>query len=226
MEELRLNKITLLTEGTMLAVVPATVYFLAYQYEVGYFSAFGAPEDLVSVDITSIITFGIAAFGIWAILYNILNSLWHTWLINITEMSWKQLLLEAVTLIFMLFLLFYLLYPFSWIRTVIYPALFVFLAILAIKWSTFPKWLTAFIFFMVLAISVSHGIGHFTAASRINFTIIRDKNIFVIRKLGDYLLCSTYDAKSKTFTKTFQIVPFKDDLNLEYRNIGPLRPQP
>jgi hypothetical protein len=215
-----------LSEGVMLAVIPAVVYFLAYEYELGYFKAFEAPEDLVSVDLTSILTFSIAAFGLYSILYQVFNSLWYSHL-NITELSWKHLFFKkALPLFFLLFFLFYLLYPFSWLRTVISPALLILTFIIFIKENVYSKWFTTFIFIATLSISICQGIGQYSAANKITFTVVKDKNIFVIRKIGDYLLCTTYEAKSKTFSKTFQTIPLKEDLYLEYKNIGPLHLQP
>jgi hypothetical protein len=227
MEEVPTKKKTFLTEGITIAIVPAIAYFLAYEYELGFFNAFKAPEDLVSVDITSIITFSMGAFLFNSILYQVVTSLWYTHHVNLAEMPWKPLFFKKVLpFFFLLVLVLFSLYPFTWVRTVISPALLILSFIILIRTNIYPKWFTTFIFIATLSIIICQGIGQYTAAKKISFTVIKDKNIFVIRKLGDSLLCSTYDAKLKTFSKSFQVIPLKEDLNLEYKEIGPLHFQP
>src|SRR5574341_343888 len=79
----------ILREGIILAAIPAISYYSAFQYEVGYYRAFGAPENLISVDISTLIAFGTATLGIVFGLSNFVVMLWHS-LDRLTEMSWKQ----------------------------------------------------------------------------------------------------------------------------------------
>ena len=59
----------LFTESIILAAIPIIAYYSAFQYKVGYFQAFGAPADLISVDIGTFVLFGSAIFGMCSILY-------------------------------------------------------------------------------------------------------------------------------------------------------------
>ena len=83
-------KKSILTEGVVLATVPIIAYYSAYQYEVGYYRAFGAPENLISVDISTLIAFGSATLGIIFVLYSIMDALWHSRLDKLSEMSWRK----------------------------------------------------------------------------------------------------------------------------------------
>jgi len=97
-------KKSILTEGVVLATVPIIAYYSAYQYEVGYYRAFGAPENLISVDISTLIAFGSATLGIIFILYNIMDALWHSRLDKLSEMSWRKTF-TSLLVIFILWLL-------------------------------------------------------------------------------------------------------------------------
>ena len=60
------------SEGITLALSPVVAYFLAYQYEVGYFEFFGVPTELITVDTTTLLDAitGIRLFQIKCLLYS------------------------------------------------------------------------------------------------------------------------------------------------------------
>jgi hypothetical protein len=57
------------SEGITLALSPVIAYFLAYQYEVGYFGFFGVPTELITVDTTTLLVIGSTIVGFLMILF-------------------------------------------------------------------------------------------------------------------------------------------------------------
>ncbi len=58
-----------LSEGMTLALSPIVAYFLAYQYEVGYFAFFCVPIELITVDTTTLLVIGSTIVGFLIILF-------------------------------------------------------------------------------------------------------------------------------------------------------------
>jgi hypothetical protein len=56
------------TDNVVLVAIPIIAYYSAFQYQRGYWQAFGAPEDLISVDLYTFVVFGSAIFGLSIIL--------------------------------------------------------------------------------------------------------------------------------------------------------------
>lgn len=99
-----------------LAVIPAYVYFCAFQYEQGYCDCFNVPTYLISPNLTTILVF---ATTIWTILFSALKvlSLSTPFFREIKEESKKHLqsiLFVNGVLLVIIILMFYS-YPFSWI---------------------------------------------------------------------------------------------------------------
>jgi len=227
--EQKLNlKEVLLREGVILAAIPVVAYYSAYQYNAGYFDVFGAPAELISVDITTFVVFGSVLLGISIILYNALSLLWAVITDLPQKKSWKQLVLSSILFFLILWILFFLLYD-DWHKTSLISLAFLlsFIAFyFAILYKVFPQWLLVGILCVSLLTGISRGVGHYQARTQKEYAVITSlRNTFVIRKIGDYFLCSTYDGNSHTFSKSLRLLPIKDNgLDLEYKDIGPLHP--
>jgi hypothetical protein len=224
-------KKSIITEGVVLATVPIIAYYSAYQYEVGYYRAFGAPENLISVDISTLIAFGSGALGIIYFLYVITDALWPSRLDKLSEMPWRKTFLYLLLTFICWWILLYHIFESGWVKSLLIPAYFVLLLFfyrLFGKSNAYPKWILVLLILVSLLETISQGIGGHNARTQRRFTVIESEtNTFVIRKLGDNFLCSTYDPCSRTYVKHFQLIPIKDEgLSLEYKDIGPLRSSP
>ena len=97
-------------EGVVLAAIPIVAYYSGYQYNVGYFKVFGAPLDLISVDLTTFVVFGSYLLALSYIIYNTIYIL----LSAITNLSigtsWKKFVSVSISVFIILWLLFWLLY--------------------------------------------------------------------------------------------------------------------
>ena len=219
-----MRKGTILTEGVVLATIPIVAYYAAYQYEVGYYRVFGAPENLISVDISTFIALGSATLALFFTLYNISNMFWPSELDKLSEMSWRRTITQLLLIFLGLWALFYLFYQSGWLKSAIPPTFIVVMLFLFRlgMFKAYPKWLFFFFILVVLLGDICQGIGQFNGKTQIKFTVITsEKDTFVIRKLGNYFLCSTYDANSRTFVRNFRLMPIKDEgLSLEYKNIS------
>ncbi|MDR3665596.1 MAG: hypothetical protein P4L35_02020 [Ignavibacteriaceae bacterium] len=216
------------TDNVILAAIPILAYYSAFQYQRSYLRAFGAPEDLISVDIYTLVVFGSAIFGLGIILYNTLSFVWTYGIVNLYKLSWKKSVIVSVGSSIILWLLFFTIYSFDWYTPTIISSSFLLLFVFSYLnslWKVIPQWLFTALFGVILITSISLGIGQREAKYKSRYTVITSlKNTFVICKTGDYFLCSTYDSSSHTFTKTFRLLPIKDNgLELEYREIGPLQ---
>lgn len=213
-------------EGIILAAVPVVAYYSGYQYNAGYFHVFGAPIDLISVDLTTFVVFGSVLFGISFILYNTISVLWSAIGDLLKRKPWKQFGVALIAVFAVLWFLFWLLYddwrPASRISAA-FLVFFVF-CYFAVLYKVAPQWFLTAILCVGLLTSISRGIGHYQAITQKSYTVITDlPNTFVVRKLGDSLLCSTYDPKTHSFSKALRLLPIGErGLGLEYRNIGPL----
>jgi len=221
------NRKSFLTEGIMLAAVPIIAYYSAYQYEMGYYRAFGAPENLIQVDMSTFIAFGSAILGLIFTLYIFMETFWHWLHDKLLEMSWKKTLISLITIYLLLWLFFDLLYEYRWIKTALLSAGIVLLILLfrISKNGVYPKWLFLLVITASLLDLTCQGIGQSSARKQTKFTVLENGNYtFVIRRIGDYFLCSTYNPQTRSFIKTFQILPIQETgLNIEYNEIGPLR---
>jgi hypothetical protein len=217
-----------LKESIILVVIPILAYYSAYQYMTGYFNVFGAPHDLISVDLATFIGFGSVIFGLAFIFYNILSITW-TSILNLDQLPWRQFIITLILLLISLGGIFMFLYG-DWKKASLVSASFLVLCVLFYISSKFdsskayPQWLFIMVILGVLLTSFSQGVGQFKARHQTEYTVVTNfKNTFVIYKIGDYFLCSTYDINSHTFSKSFRLLPIKDNgLDLEYKNIGPL----
>jgi hypothetical protein len=138
------------TENIILAAIPIIAYFAAYRYEEGYFQSFGAPMDLVSVDLRTFVIFASTLLGMWFILYQYISLIWTIiQAISQPQLVRKKLVLFLVALFLSIWILFYIIYSFDW-RT---PTLIAFLFLLLIVFANVksmlkivPKWLSFTIF--------------------------------------------------------------------------------
>ena len=226
-QKLNLKEI-FLREGIILAAIPVVAYYSAYQCNAGYFGVFGAPVDLISVDVTTFVVFGSVLLGISIILYNVLSLLWAVIADLPNKKSWKQFVLSSILFFLILWVLFFFLYD-DWRTTSLISSVYLLLFIafyFAILYKALPRWLLIGILRVSLLTGISRAIGHYQARTQKVYTVITSLgNTFVIRKIGDYFLCSTYDVNSHTFSKSLRLLPIKDNgLDLEYKDIGPLHP--
>lgn len=224
-------KKSILTEGVVLATIPIIAYYSAYQYEVGYYRAFGAPENLISVDISTLIGFGSATLGVIYILYCIMDTLSPSRLDKLSEMSWRETFIYLLMIFILLWALLYLIFQSAWLKSLLAPTYFVLLLFFYRflgKSKLFPKWILVLLILVLLLDNICQGIVEYKARTQSQFTVIESEpNTFVIRKLGDNFLCSTYDPCSRTYIKHFRLIPIKDEgLSLEYKHIGPLHSSP
>lgn len=243
MEEISEAKKSILTEGVALAAIPVIAYYCAYQYEVGYFRVFSAPEDLISVDIMTLILFASVFLGMGIIfLYNFLEPLRFVRPDKLLAMPRKHALLGLVLLFFSLWNFSAVLHQFRWLSALVFPVIVVgqLLFAIALEWSnrsemkdqkksypSYPQWLLVGSLLYTFSTFLCQDIGQHSAETQKRFTIIKGtENTLVIRKVGDHLLCATYDSTSHTFSRSTRLIPMDKELNLEYRDIGPLHRSP
>ena len=142
----------------------------------------------------------------------------------------RQTFISLLAIFISLWLLLYFQFQSGWLKSSITPAYIVVLLLLYRlgKNKAYPKWLFLLLILVSLLNTICQGIGEHNAKTQRKFTVIESgTNTFVIRKLGDYFLCSTYDANSLTYVKTFRLIPIKDEgLSLKYKDIGPLHSSP
>jgi len=220
----------LLKESIILATIPIVAYYAAYQYMEGYFNYFGAPHDLISVDIATFIGFGSFILGLAFLCYDFSSMIWAS-LLKLGRLSWRQFIVTLILLLISLGGIFMFLYD-DWKKAALISSAFLVLCILFHVNEKFafakdhPKWLFIIVILASILTSFSQGAGQFKARHQKEFTVLTSiKDTFVIYKTGDYFLCSTYDIKAHTFSKAFRVLPIKDNgLNLEYKEVGPLRP--
>lgn len=220
------KKILFADSSILLAATTILAYYSAFQYKVGYFRVFGVPNDLISVDIGTLVSFGVTILCMLPIFYYFVSSILISRIHTLTKMPWRQLVLSSIVFFIFLLIIFLYFYNFDWRNASIISSAYL-LCYLSFYFSEPPlKWLCAAILCTGLITSFSQGLGQWHAKTQSKYTVITSlKNTFVICKTGDYFLCSTYDINSHTFAKSFRLLPIKDDgLDLEYRDIGPLHP--
>lgn len=118
MEDPLSSKKFTLTEGLLLAAIPIVAYYLAYQYEKGYFSAFAAPENLITIDISTFLLFASTLLGTPILFYNFLEPILTFRLGQLSKMSQKRMVFLLLLTFLSLWLLFSYLNQFQWIKAV------------------------------------------------------------------------------------------------------------
>lgn len=220
----------LLKESIILAAIPIIAYYAAYQYVEGYFNYFGAPPDLISINIATFIGFGSFILGLAFLCYDFASMTWVS-IRKLGQLPWRQFIVALILLLISLGGIFMFLYD-DWKKAALISSAFLVLYILFYISEKLgfakdhPKWLFIIVILASLLTSLSQGAGQFKARHQKEFSVITSlKDTFVIYKTDDNFLCSTYDIKSHTFSKAFRVLPIKDNgLDLEYKEIGPLRP--
>lgn len=222
-----------LSEGITLALSPIVAYFLAYQYEVGYFAFFGVPTELLSVDTTSFLVIGSSIVSFLIFLFQ-----FGDFLIIMTS---KRLLkqpgkVRPFVILFLGFLVMWLVFTmflnFRGREAIAVPAgvsLIVLMQHLSARYglnSAIPGKVFTLLIIAILGVMLFRAIGRWNAENQRSFAVLPDQpGSFVIQKMGDRLLLGTYDENTRTALKTFRISPLGDQpVAIEKRDIGPLQP--
>ena len=224
-----------LSEGITLALSPVIAYFLAYQYEVGYYEFFGVPTELISVGTIDLLAIGSAIAGFLMILFQIGDMLIGMTPERLLKLPGK---VRPFVILFLGFLamlpVFAFFLNFRWREAISVPAgitLMVLVQYLSARYCknrAIPDRLFTLIILAIFGVGLFRAIGKWRAENQRSFVILTDQpGSFVIQKMGDYLLLGTYDENSRATLKTFRILPLSDQpVAIEKRDIGPLQPFP
>jgi len=222
-----------LSEGITLALSPIVAYFLAYQYEVGYFAFFGVPTELISVDTTTLLVIGSAIVGFLTILFQFGGMLIGMTPERLLKLPGK---VRPFVILFLGFLAMWLVFSmflnFRWREAIAVPAgvsLMVLMQYLSARYGmnrTIPDKVFTLLIIAILGVLLFRAIGKWNAENQRSFAVLPDQpGSFVIQKMGDRLLLGTYDENTRTALKTFRISPLGDQsVAIEKRDIGPLQP--
>lgn len=222
-----------LSEGITLALSPIVAYFLAYQYEIGYFAFFGVPTELISVDTTALLVIGSALVGFLMILFQFGDML----IIMSPEKLLKQPgKVRPFVVQFLGFLVMWIVFNmflnFRWREAIAVPAgvsLMVLMQYLSARYGmnrAIPDKVFTLLIIAIVGVMLFRAIGKWNAENQRSFAVLPDQpGSFVIQKIGDRLLLGTYDENTRTAFKTFRISPLGDQpVAIEKRDIGPLQP--
>lgn len=196
--------------------------------EGGYFSFFGVPTELITVDISTLLVIGSTIVCFLTILFP-----FGDMLIGMTPEKLLRLKGKVRPFIILLlgFLAMWLVFAyflnFRWRKAIVVPA-WVTLSLLIQHLSAYycknraitDKVFTLFVI-AITGVVLFRAIGKWNAESQRSFAVLPDKpGSFVIQKMGDSLLLGKHDEKSKTTFKTFQILPFSgQSIAIEKRDI-------
>ncbi len=215
-------------EALLIAVFPIFAYYSVYQYLSGYFGFYGAPQDLISVDISTFVRFGTLIMAFLYLVYSLGSETWSA-LAEVRDFSKRRLIVTSISLPILLGVLSYVLVD-DWRKSAIFSGVFLgqyLWLIYTEKRSSpdlFPQWLVKFIILFTLLTITCQSFGYYSARIKTRYTVVTGYvDVFVISKSGDYFLCGTYDIEDQTFPKSFRLLPVRDSgLNIEYKRIGPL----
>ncbi len=194
-------------EGITLALSPVVAYFLAYQYEVGYFKFFGVPTELITVDTTTLLVVGSTIVGFLTILFqfgDMLLLLTPESLLKLPGKVWPFVMLFlgflCMWLVFTIFL--------NWWKAIAVPAwatlmfLMQYLSTRYYRNKAIPDKMLTLLIIAIVGIVLFRAIGKWCAENQRSFVILTEQpGSFVIQKMGDYLLLGTYDENSRTTLK-------------------------
>lgn len=222
-----------LSEGIVLALSPIVAYFLAYQYEIGYFSFFGVPTELVTVDISTLLVIGSASVFFLTYLFqlgDVLIDMTPEKLLKLTGKV-RPFILLLLGFLFM-WIVFVFFSNFRWRKSIVVPAwvtllfLMQYLSARYCKNRAIPDKVFTLLVIAIIGVGLFRYIGKWNAENQRSFAVLPDQpGAFVIRKMGDGLLLGKYDEKSRTTFKTFQILSFSGQpIAIEKRDIGHLQP--
>lgn len=179
-----------LSKGITLALSSVAAYFLAYQYEVGYFAFFGIPTELITVDTTTLLVIGSTIVGFLTILFqfgDMLIGLTPEGLLNLTGKVRPFVILFlgflGMWLVFTIFL------NFRWRKAIIVPAgatlmfLMQYLSARYCKNRAIPDKVFTLFVIAIVGVGLFRAIGKWSAENQRSFAVLPDQpDVFVIQK--------------------------------------------
>jgi len=116
-----------LTEGLIIAFLPALAYLMAFSYETGFLKAYNIPSDFVEVNLNTICTFFFAIIVVGSVLLNIFLAI-----LIITPAKYKRFFKKLIPILiyFFLVLIYVATYPLQmkkWSIMIIFLAFFLFI---------------------------------------------------------------------------------------------------
>ncbi len=237
----------LLKESILLAGLTALAHYCAYRYEVGYYRAFAAPEELISIGLSTLLIAASVLGGAAVTAYWYLEPV-ASWVLRPvhTARAPKVRVLLSVLLLFALqWCVMAGLYNGSWRATAAWSgpatAALLLLVYLGMEWAladlpelkrttyrTIPAWLLLGGALIAATTSLCQGFGHQAATRQRRFTVIANAaGLCAIRRVDGALLCVSYDTTSHVLTGTARLVGLNESgLLLSQRAIGPLKLPP
>lgn len=225
-----------LTEGVLIASVPIAAYFAAYRFELGYFTTFGIPAELITIDVGTFLEVGAAA-------YALLAALGSTFMFLVIELlpsskprparrPWNKPSLRAYCVFSALFIAGLTLHgTTNLLRAIILPvpaiALYFTLRFAARDVES-PPWKIHAAFWMQLTLFVSvllcTDLGRSKATNRKVFPVVAaEPTKVILRRSGETIIVCEYDPGTKVLGAKFEVRSFPNEsITVELRSIGPL----